>query len=199
MPKFSFETRANNRVKNVIDKKIDEQYKNILRTPFAINPEYVDKYIILRLDDNNKEKEFISTSKQIKLNNYCICMQTLGDMIPYWQSKSNYASHIIGYVLKHIKLRGNFVEMPEKEFIQYAGIHRQRFYEALNALLRPAVPYPCAGDNMALLAATTRKSIYIVNHNFIFRGNYDTFITLYEEKFPDGCKLDNRGRVIIDK
>ena len=33
----------------------------------------------------------------------------------------------------------------------------------------------------------------------IFRGNYDEFVTLYELKFPNGCKLDSKGRVIIER
>jgi len=199
MPRFSFETRANKRVSEIIAKQSSNKSENIIATPFIIDPEYVDKHITISLKENTKNQDFISTSKQVKLGNYCICLQAIGDMIPYWQSKSNYASLIIGYIIKNIQLYGNYVEIQEKEFINYAGIHRQRFYEGLNALLRPAYPYPCAADNMSLLAATTRKSIYVVNHNFIFRGNYDEFITLYELKFPNGCKLDSRGRVIIDR
>lgn len=197
MPRFSFETKANKRLQEEVVNEVLKKSRNIVPTPFTIDQEYVDKHITLKFENNNKQQDFISTSKQVKLGNYCICMQTIGDMIPYWQTKSNYASYVIGYILKNIQLYGNFVEIPEKTFVQYAGIRRERFYEALNALLRPACPTPCAGDNMALLAATTRKSIYVVNHNFIFRGNYDKFITMYEKKFPDGCKLDTKGKVII--
>lgn len=126
-------------------------------------------------------------------------MQSIGDMFPYWQNKSVYANLIIAYILKNIQLYGNYVEISEKEFVNWSGISTRSFYNAINALLRPAVPHPCAGDNLALLAATTKKSIYVVNHNFIFRGNYDEFVTLYELKFPNGCKLDSKGRVIIER
>lgn len=199
MPRFSFETRANKKVAEIIAKQSSKKSENIVATPFIIDPEYVDKHITLKIGEPNKEKEFVSTGKQVKLGNYCVCLQAIGDLFPYWVNKSNYASLIIGYIIKNLQLYGNYVEIPEKDFVQYAGIRRERFYEGLNALLRPACPHPCPGDNMALLAATTRKSIYVVNHNFIFRGNYDEFVTLYELKFPDGCKLDSRGRVIIDK
>ena len=151
------------------------------------------------LKSDIKEKEFISTAKQVKLGNYCICMQSIGDMFPYWQNKSAYANLVIAYILKNIQLYGNYVEISEKEFVNCSGISARSFYNAINALLRPALPYPCAGDNLALLAATTKKSIYVVNHNFIFRGNYDEFVTLYELKFPNGCKLDSKGRVIIER
>lgn len=199
MPQFSFETKANKRVKEIIADKSTNKVENIIATPFTIDPEYVDKHITIKFESNIKEKEFISTAKQVKLGNYCICMQSIGDMFPYWQNKSAYANLIIAYILKNIQLYGNYVEISEKEFVNWSGISARSFYNAINALLRPALPYPCAGDNLALLAATTKKSIYVVNHNFIFRGNYDEFVTLYELKFPNGCKLDSKGRVIIER
>lgn len=199
MPQFGFETKANKRVKEIIADKSTNKVENIIATPFTIDPEYVDKHITIKFESNTKEKEFISTAKQVKLGNYCICMQSIGDMFPYWQNKSVYANLIIAYILKNIQLYGNYVEISEKEFVNWSGISARSFYNAINALLRPAVPYPCAGDNLALLAATTKKSIYVVNHNFIFRGNYDEFVTLYELKFPNGCKLDSKGRVIIER
>jgi hypothetical protein len=199
MPQFSFETKANKRVKEIIADKSTNKVENIIATPFTIDPEYIDKHITIKFESNIKEKEFISTAKQVKLGNYCICMQSIGDMFPYWQNKSAYANLVIAYILKNIQLYGNYVEISEKEFVNWSGISARSFYNAINALLRPALPYPCAGDNLALLAATTKKSIYVVNHNFIFRGNYDEFVTLYELKFPNGCKLDSKGRVIIER
>lgn len=199
MPQFSLETKANKRVKEIIADKSTNKVENIIATPFTIDPEYVDKHITIKFESNIKEKEFISTAKQVKLGNYCICMQSIGDMFPYWQNKSAYANLVIAYILKNIQLYGNYVEISEKEFVNWSGISARSFYNAINALLRPALPYPCAGDNLALLAATTKKSIYVVNHNFIFKGNYDEFVTLYELKFPNGCKLDSKGRVIIER
>lgn len=199
MPQFSFETKANKRVKEIIADKSTNKVENIIATPFTIDPEYVDKHITIKFESNIKEKEFISTAKQVKLGNYCICMQSIGDMFSYWQNKSAYANLVIAYILKNIQLYGNYVEISEKEFVNWSRISARSFYNAINALLRPALPYPCAGDNLALLAATTKKSIYVVNHNFIFRGNYDEFVTLYELKFPNGCKLDSKGRVIIER
>lgn len=199
MPQFSFETKANKRVKEIIADKSTNKVENIIATPFTIDPEYVDKHITIKFESNIKEKEFISTAKQVKLGNYCICMQSIGDMFPYWQNKSAYANLVIAYILKNIQSYGNYVEISEKEFVNWSGISARSFYNAINALLRPALPYPCAGDNLALLAATTKRSIYVVNHNFIFRGNYDEFVTLYKLKFPNGCKLDSKGRVIIGR
>ena len=199
MAQWSFETKANKRVGELIARNAEKKGENILATPFVIDPEYIDKHITLKFEDNSKQKEFISTSKQVKLGNYCICMQSLSDVTIYWYSKSQYSLLLLNYIIGKIQLYGNFVELMERDFCNWSGVSRDSFYRAINALLRPACPTPCSGDNMALLAATTRKSIYIVNHNFIFRGNYDEFITLYQLKFPDGCKLDSKGRVIIER
>ena len=119
MPQFSFETKANKRVKEIIADKSTNKVENIIATPFTIDPEYVDKHITIKFESNTKEKEFISTAKQVKLGNYCICMQSIGDMFPYWQNKSIYANLIIAYILKNIQLYGNYVEIPENFVLLY--------------------------------------------------------------------------------
>ena len=196
---YSFETKANKRLEQNIISEVRKKSQNIIPTPFTIDPNYVDKHITLKFTDNNKEQSFVSTAKQIKLGNYCVCMQSMGDVALLWYNKSPYSLLIVQYIISKLQLYGNYVEITEKDFISWSGVSRDSFYRGINALLRPACPRPCAGDNLSLLAATTRKSIYVVNHNFIFRGNYDEFITMYEKKFPYGCKLDEKGKVIIER
>lgn len=199
MPTYSFETKANKRLEQNIISEVRKKSQNIVPTPFAIDPQYVDKHITLKFTDNIKEQKFISTAKQIKLGNYCVCMQSIADIAPLWYNKNSYSLLIVQYIIGKLQLYGNYVELTEKDFVKWSGASERTFYNALNALLRPSCPHPCAGDNLSLLAATTRKSIYVVNHNFIFRGNYDEFITMYEKKFPYGCKLDEKGKVIIER
>lgn len=199
MPIFSFNTKARNRAISIIAEKGKEKLDNIVNSPFPIDPEYVDKTITLSLNDTKRKEIFTSTSKKIKLGNYCVTMQDLAKVAPLWLSKSPYAMYLIMYIIGNLKLYSNQIEITHKDFCNYANCSQDSFTRALKAVMRPNTNYPCAGDNLALLAATTRKSIYVVNHNFIFRGNYDEFVTLYELKFPNGCKLDSKGRVIIDK
>lgn len=46
---------------------------------------------------------------------------------------------------------------------------------------------------------TTRKSVYIVNHNYIFRGNYTEFIQLYKEMYNDKDVIVNEdGKIVLD-
>ena len=52
--------------------------------------------------------------------------------------------------------------------------------------------------NHKIIARTTRKSIYVVNHNMIFKGNLGEFIAKYKIKYPDGCKVDSNGKIILE-
>lgn len=198
MPYFIFDKNRTIKAKKVVDDKLKEKLSKISPTPFPLDFEEVEKTITLTMNDTGKQYDLHSTSKNIKVGNFCIVLQTLGSVAPMWISKCPTAALLIMYIIRHLEMSTNAVEISEKEFCLYANCNRRSFYNALDAVVRPECNHPCAGDSMALLARTTRKSIYVVNHNFIYRGNYDEFVTIYEQKFPDGCKLDSKGRVIID-
>lgn len=55
MPRFSFETKANKRLQEEVIDEVLRKSRNIVPTPFTIDPEYVDKHITLRFESNNKQ------------------------------------------------------------------------------------------------------------------------------------------------
>lgn len=64
----------------------------------------------------------------------------------------------------------------------------ETFYNGLNILY-----------NFDVIKPTTRKSVYIVNHNYIFRGNYTEFIQLYKEMYSDKDVIVNEdGKIVLD-
>ena len=71
MPQFSFETKANKRVKEIIADKSTNKVENIIATPFTIDPEYVDKHITIKFESNIKEKEFTSRSEERRVGKEC--------------------------------------------------------------------------------------------------------------------------------
>lgn len=84
-----------------------------------------------------------------------------------------------------------------EDFRSYCGMGESSFTSGLNCLVRPNVDYNAAGDASALLAKTTKKSLYIVNHNLLFKGDYEFFIECLNDKYPDGYELDSNGKVVI--
>lgn len=41
-------------------------------------------------------------------------------------------------------------------------------------------------------------SSYDLKHNMIFKGNLGEFIAKYKIKYPDGCKVDSNGKIILE-
>lgn len=197
MPTLNFASKATKNFAKKYAAKLEEKAAKVVPTPFSLDFEEIEKQIILTLKDN-KEQEFHSTTKNIKVGNFCIVLQNFGVVAPMWYSKCIMSAYLVAYIIRHLKMNTNIIEIQENEFCAFANCARQSFYNAIDAVIRPECNKPCTGDTLALLARTTKKGIYVVNHNFIYRGNYDEFVTMQEDMFPNGCKLDNKGRVILD-
>lgn len=191
MPYFSFETKANKRYAQSIARKAEELAKNIVPTPFPMDFEYVEKEVFEQLSTINAEIKL--KDKRIK-RSFSIITNLYSSFLPQWNWP---AALIVGYIIEHIEYNSNIIKISEEDFKQYSGMEKNSFYDGLNKLLRPDSPYVCAGDSIKVLARTTKKSIYVVNHNFIFKGKIERFVEMYKEKFPNPCELDSRGKVII--
>ena len=83
--------------------------------------------------------------------------------------------------------RADILIITEKDFMQFSGLQKNCFYNAIEDAI-----------NNKIIARTTRKSIYVVNHNMIFKGNLGEFIAKYKIKYPDGCKVDSNGKIILE-
>ncbi|UWI17649.1 MAG: hypothetical protein [Bacteriophage sp.] len=51
-----------------------------------------------------------------------------------------------------------------------------------------------------IIRRTTKQSVYVVNHEMIFKDSYSDFIKVYLDIYKEvGIMLDSDGRVILDK
>lgn len=96
--------------------------------------------------------------------------------------------HLFNYICRNLAYMSNVIEFTESAITEYYGISTHTFYKALQTLYTANVIKP-----------TTRKSVYIVNHNYIFRGNYTEFIQLYKEMYSDKDVIVNEdGKIVLD-
>lgn len=96
--------------------------------------------------------------------------------------------HLFNYICRNLAYMSNVIEFTESAITEYYGISPHTFYKALQTLYTANVIKP-----------TTRKSVYIVNHNYIFRGNYTEFIQLYKEMYSDKDIIVNEdGKIVLD-
>lgn len=54
-------------------------------------------------------------------------------------------------------------------------------------------------EKQNIIRRTTKKNVYVVNHEMIFKGSYSDFIKTYLDTYKTtGVMLDSNGKVILD-
>ena len=182
MSTYGFETKANKTyIAKVVD-KVEQDVAKVIPTPFSLDIEIEEKEIFNNIVNNYQISLGRNITKGLK---YAITGELLDIITPILSRASLL---IISYIRLNVIYNSNFVEMTEKDFIGYSGMRSRSFYEAIDELIKHKV-----------ISRTTRKSIYVVNHNMLFKGNVGEFITKYKIKYPEPCKLDSNGKVILDR
>lgn len=76
--------------------------------------------------------------------------------------------------------QNNIVDNNKKDIIDEYSISVETFYNGLNVLY-----------NFDVIKATTRKSVYIINHNIIFKGSIGDFIKEYNKYYENVDVISN--------
>lgn len=188
---FNFETKALKAYGEQYAKKAELAVKDIVPTPFPMEYEYAEKDVYQQLEEFDLEVH----AKKISIKKkFSIVTDLYATLLPTWNWP---AALIAGYIINNLEYNSNIIKITEEDFKTYSGMSKNSFYEGINSIIRPECPYMCAGDAAKLIARTTKKGIYVINHNIVFNGNLERFIELYKKKFPNPCELDSRGKVVI--
>lgn len=84
--------------------------------------------------------------------------------------------------------QNNVVDNNKKDIIDEYSINVETFYNGLNILY-----------NFDVIKATTRKSVYIINHNIIFKGSIGDFIKEYNKYYENvDVIINDKGKVILN-
>lgn len=183
MTRVTFDSKALKKVRDIYSKRANEVAKNIAPTVYNIEVTTEDKEITDSLATLNTV--FKLTKKTITNREYV----TFGNELSSKLIKLNKGSiAILSYICNNIKWCSNKITFTESDITNYAHIDSKTFYIALNELY-----------NEQVIINTTKKSTYVVNHNYIFRGSMTDFIKIYHDKY-DGMVgfLDDKKRIILD-
>ena len=178
--RYNFETKATKEYVDKVAKHVEEDAVKIMPTKFSLDVEVEEKEILNNIINNYQISINKSCAKGIK---YCIAGEIF-DLISPILSRPTLL--LASFIRINIIYNSNYVEIRENDYIAFSGLKRSCFYEAIDEAIRNNI-----------ISRTTRKSIYVVNHNIIFKGKLEKFIEIYKEKFPNPCELDSRGKVII--
>jgi hypothetical protein len=179
--RYGFETKANKAYAAKVAKRAEEDAAKIAPTNFSLDIEVEEKEIFNNIINNYQLSLNRSCTKGVR---YSITGELFDIIAPILRRETLL---LASYIRIYIAYNGNSVELTEKDFIGFSGLQRDCFYNAINDAI-----------NNKLIAKTTRKSIYVVNHNMIFKGNLSEFITKYKIKYPNGCKVDSNGKIVLE-
>lgn len=98
-----------------------------------------------------------------------------------------YSYSLIFYIMTKLKYNSNAVRFEINDAAKTLNISRDSVIRAINAL--------CKNN---IIARTTSQSVYIVNHNCLFKGDINEFVVMYKELYKgEYAKTDNNGKIII--
>lgn len=84
--------------------------------------------------------------------------------------------------------QNNVVDNNKKYIIDEYSISVEAFYNGLNVLY-----------NFDVIKATTRKSVYVINHNIIFKGGIGDFIKEHNKYYENiDVIVNDKGKVVLE-
>lgn len=144
-----------------------KRLNKIVQSPFEINNTLKTIYQNNVVDNN---KKYIITRQD-----YCRNFVTINiDFISNMKYFDKGANTIFIHICKNIDFNSNVIKFTEKDIIDEYSISVETFYNGLNILY-----------NLDVIKATTRKSVYIINHNIIFKGSIGDFIKEYNKYYEN--------------
>lgn len=180
--RYNFETKANKVYANKVANQAEEDASKIVPTKFSLDVEVEEKEIFNSIVNNYQLSINKTCTKGVK---YSIAGELFDIIAPLLRRDTLL---LASYIRINIAYNGNYVEITEKDFIGFSGLQKDCFYNAINDAIKNKI-----------ISKTTRKSIYVVNHNMIFKGNLSEFIVKYKIKYPNGCKVDSNGKIILER
>lgn len=196
-----------------VNNEYNVKFKNDFMATYRFNTKLIKKFVDAQKEriaevasniaptiyDTNKTVEVMDTMQVIYITNTTYNINKLGikgrdyvgvamEILDKERYFNEATLHLFNYICRNLAYMSNVIEFTESAITEYYGISTHTFYKALQTLYTANVIKP-----------TTRKSVYIVNHNYIFRGNYTEFIQLYKEMYSDKDVIVNEdGKIVLD-
>lgn len=177
-----FDTRKAKDYGNRIAKVAEKEAAKVAPTPFSLDYEIEEKDVI-----NELVKRYnLSLTEEVIKGRKFSCVGELLDVVAPLMHRETFL--LIAYIRLNIKYGSNYIEFTEKELCGFMGLQRDKVYDAINEAVK-----------FKVIVKTTRKSIYVVNHNMIFKGVFKDFYYTYINKYIEPCKLNKDGKVVLER
>lgn len=182
MKGYSFNFIAVRRAKEELANRAAKVVENIGPTIFDTDIKFDDRPITSLFN-------IINTNYQITKRTIIGKQFTMigDDFIPTKHLLSRGAQIIIDYICYNIAWCSNAIKFTKDDIFLFHKMDDHCYYRALDELI-----------NINFLRKTTKKSIYIINHNYLFKGSLHDFVEIYRIAYPEPTKVNEDGKIIID-
>jgi hypothetical protein len=178
---MDFNTKLNKLIARRNAMETRKRLNKIVQSPFEINNTLKTVYQNNIIDNN---KKYIITRQDYNRKFVTINIDFISNM-KYFDKGANI---IFIHICKNIDFNSNIIKFTEKDIINKYDISVETFYNGLNVLY-----------NFDVIKVTTRKSIYIVNHNIIFKGSIGDFIKEYNKYYENiDVIVNDKGKVVLE-
>lgn len=172
---------------------MEENIKNILNNKLS-------KYNITPFLIKNNKKT-INYQELCYTNDFDkVCLSNnMKDILNAWKNINKNCENIFWYIFSNIDKNSNIIKFSIDEINNdYNKIIDNS--KAIQYLIRPINNIIDDKNSIYLLAKTNIKNLYIINHNIIFKGDYNCFIDLSKEYNTVGnIMFDKNGNVYHSK
>lgn len=182
MINYSFNPKVARRVKEIVAERTAKIVENIGPTVFDTDIQIEDKPITSLFNIINTNYQI---TKKTAIGRQFVMIGT--EFLPTKHLLSRNAQIIIDYICINIAWCSNAIKFTKDDIMLFHNMDDHSYFNALNELI-----------NVNLIRKTTRKSVYIVNHNYLFKGSLHDFVEIYRIAYPEPTKVNAEGRIIID-
>lgn len=178
MPTFKY-------AKPILNKKIEDTKKilaEIVPSPFFIERELRDSNIV------ESEAARIRVVQSFYERHGYTQMST--DLLTYMSyCNSNKLMNLICLIAIKLNFNSNKIVLKfSSEDVRNIISNDSNYYRYIAEL-----------EKQNIIRRTTKKNVYVVNHEMIFKGSYSDFIKTYLDTYKTtGVMLDSNGKVILD-
>lgn len=187
-----FDLNLNKRVGRTITKK--EIIERAAEDSIKLSNKIVQTIFSLRTDKTTTNLLDVESSK-LKLlyervkypNMFAIISVRLSN---YLITAKDNVRTIILYIITNIDFGSNIIELGER-FYNITGITYKKFNEGIITL-----------SNDEFIIPTNKRHLYVVNHNHIFKGDYDDFVNAYVSLYRDAMRPEttyDNSKIILPK
>lgn len=182
MKNYSLNFKASKKAKAEIANRAAKVVENIGPTIFDTDIKFEDKPITSLFNIINTNYQI---TKRTAIGKQFLMIGI--DFIPTKHLLSRGAQIIIDYICYNIAWCSNAIKFTMDDIMNFHKMDDHSYYRALDELI-----------NVDFLRKTTKKSVYIINHNYLFKGKLYEFVEIYRLAYPEPAKVNEDGKIIID-